>query len=126
MPAQEPEFPKVFSTGNRLQFDWVCGALHDAGIPYFSQECNVGGLRLAQPAFPTAQPGVSWSIYVPNTMAAQARDLIETLPFDKKDDPGFWDFSPYPEMKLLWKFLAVAMIMFFIVSFIYTFWTLFR
>jgi hypothetical protein len=82
MSDEHSRFVAVYATGKRLYFDWVCSALDEADIPYFARQYNAGGLRQALPAFPTAEPGVSWGVWVPDNIAEAAKEEIEALPFD--------------------------------------------
>lgn len=101
-------FVPVFATGQRLYFDWARAALEDACIPYFAREYNAAGLRLALPVFPTAGPGVSWTIWVPDNIAPAAVEQIEALPFDKQPVPRVWDFCARPNVVKFWRMLIVV------------------
>ncbi len=108
MTDENNRFVPVFATGKRLYFDWARAALDDADIPYFAREYNVAGLRLALPAFPTAGPGISWTIWVPDNVAPAAAEEIESLPFDKVSVPNVWDFCADPDAVKFWRMLIIA------------------
>jgi hypothetical protein len=115
MSDEHSRFVAVYATGKRLYFDWACSALDDAGIPYFTRQYNVASLRQALPAFPTAEPGVSWTIWVPDNVAEAAQDEIDALPFDKDPVPGVWDFCSYLDTVRFWRVLILAVLILFLV-----------
>ena len=54
--TEKTESTHVFRTGRIICFDWVCGALDDASIPYQCREETSGGLQFAMPAAPSTAP----------------------------------------------------------------------
>jgi len=118
MANEDKRFVAVYATGKRLYFDWVRETLDDADIPYFAREYNAAGLRRALSAFPTGEPGVSWTIWVPDNVAEAAKEEIEVLPFDKDQVPGVWDFCAYPDVVRFWRILVLAVLIFTLVSLI--------
>jgi hypothetical protein len=83
------------------------------------QERNIGGLRTALPAIPTAMPGVSWAVFVPEAAAAEAERVIGELPFDRSDEPGTWNFSPYPEIRKIVKVLISVWLLILLAGLVY-------
>lgn len=86
-----------------VHFDWACAALDAAGIPFQQREETSGGLRVAMPVAPTPGPGVWWTILVPESWVAQAKDVVLELPFDATTTPDVWSFEPKPVGRRLWQ-----------------------
>lgn len=76
MNTDRTEFTPILRTGQMLSFDWVCGELDEAGIPYQCREESSGGIQMAMPAFPSVMPGTWWTVLVPKLSAPTgSRDL---------------------------------------------------
>ena len=110
MPAQLTKQIVVFRTGHLIYFEWACNALREAGIPFFTQEENAGGLRLAMPVAPSAQPGISWAVLVPEPAVPDAQEVLAGLPFDVRTEAGIWDFQPTRKVKVGWKVYMIIML----------------
>jgi hypothetical protein len=84
----------VLRTGQLWQMDMAEEALKQAGIAYFRQEETSSGLRLAMPLMPSAGPGMSFALLVPETAVAKALEVLSAMPFEIKTNPGAWDGLP--------------------------------
>jgi len=96
-------FVPVLRTGHLMHFDWACAALDDAGIPYQRREETSGGLCVAMPVAPTPGPGVWWTLLVPESWAAHAKEVVVGLPFEPTTAPDVWSYQPKPLGRLLWQ-----------------------
>lgn len=105
MSVARTNFVKVLQTGQLIHMDWACNALDEAGIPYQRREETSGGIRLAMPIAPAVGPGTWWTILVPETSEAQAREVLAGLPFEQTATPDVWSFQPKPAVKLCWQIL---------------------
>ena len=72
--------------------------LKTADIPFFAREENLSGLSLAFPAVPTPGIGTTWSLYVPESFADKAKELLSPLPIELDKQPDFWDFTSDPKV----------------------------
>src|SRR5262245_49508923 len=102
----------VFRTGQVWQIDMAVNALKEARIPYFSEEENAAGLRLAMPVAPAPGPGVCWSLRVPESAVDDANRILSELPFEIKTNPDAWDFHPEPEVKKSWRGWIIVWLVF--------------
>ena len=73
MNTDRTEFTPILRTGQMLSFDWVCGELDEAGIPYQCREESSGGIQMAMPAFPSVMPGTWWTVLVPSSLRQRAQ-----------------------------------------------------
>jgi len=108
--TEKTEFTPILRTGRIICFDWVCGALDDAGIPYQCREESSGGLQFAMPAAPSAAPGTWWTVLVPSVQRPQAQEVLAVMPFDPSMTPDVWDFQPKPSGKLFWQMCAIVVL----------------
>ncbi len=99
MNTERAEFTPILRTGQILCFDWVCGALDDAGIPYQCREESSGGIQVAMPAFPSVMPGTWWTVLVPDSLRQRAQEILASMPFDSGLKPDVWDYQPKPSGK---------------------------
>jgi hypothetical protein len=110
MPAHLTRQIVVLRTGHLVYFEWAYNALKEAGIPFFTQEENAGGLRLAMPVAPSAQSGISWAVLVPEPAVPDAQEVLADLPFDIRTEAGIWDFQPTRRVKVGWKVYMIIML----------------
>ena len=110
MAADHTDYVVVFRTGQLFQVDWVSNSLKEAGIPYFTREETVSGLRLAMPAAPATGPGVWWSVLVPVQLADKAKEVLSALPFKIGTESDIWDFKPTNRVKIGWKVYATGIL----------------
>jgi hypothetical protein len=100
----------VFRTGHLIYFDWACSALKQAKVPFFTQEENSGGLRLAMPVAPSTKPGISWAALVPESAIAAAQKVLSQLPVEVGAEAGIWDFNPSRKAKVAWKICIIFLL----------------
>ncbi|MFM7804282.1 MAG: putative signal transducing protein [Verrucomicrobiota bacterium] len=110
MKSHPSEFTPILSTGKMLCFDWACGALEDAGIPYQCREESSGGLQVAMPAFPSVMPGTWWTVLVPSSQGPEAQEILASMPFDHGTTPDVWDYQPKPSGKRVWQSCAILLL----------------
>ena len=101
-----------------LCFDWACGALDDAGIPYQSREESSGGIQVAMPAFPSVMPGTWWTVLVPSSLRQRAQEILDSMPFDSGLTPDVWDFQPKPSVKRLWQACTIVLLILLLANFV--------
>ena len=114
----------VFRTGILWEYDAIASALKDAGIPYFSCEETSSGLRLAMPAAPSGAPGTWWTVRVPFVALEDAKAVLAQFPFGDKVNPGVYDFTPFLNVKIVWKIAkicGIVVLVLIIVSFLSVF-----
>lgn len=111
-----PQTITVLRTGKLFALDMAVDLLTKESIPHFTHEENFGGLRVALPASPSSGPGVWFVIKVPSQEAERAKHLLSTLPFEITTNPDIWD-STQGEKPLV-KWLQIALLLIFIVSFV--------
>lgn len=83
----------VLRTGKLFVFDMAVDEFKRKGVPHFTQEETVAGLVMAVPAAPSGGPGTWWTIRVPAHCEAEARSILDTLPFPTSTEPDVWDFA---------------------------------
>ena len=106
MSVELTNFVTVFRTGQLVQLDWAFNALEEEGIPCQRREETSGGIRLAMPVAPATGPGTWWSVMVPESYVARAREILAGLPFEQSTTPDVWDFQPKRGVKLGWQIYA--------------------
>jgi len=106
MTTEMTSFVVLFRTGQIVHFDWVCNALEEAGVPFQRQEETSGGIRTAMPLSPSPFPGTWWNVRVPESLAREAQQIMDDLPFEKSSTPGVWSFGPTPSVKFGWQIFA--------------------
>ena len=83
----------VLRTGKLFVFDMAVDEFKRHGVPHFTREETVTGLIEAMPAAPSGGPGTWWTIQVPAECEAEARGILDTLPFPTSTEPDVWDFA---------------------------------
>jgi hypothetical protein len=118
MNTDRTEFTPILRTGQMLSFDWVCGELDEAGIPYQCREESSGGIQVAMPAFPSVMPGTWWTVLVPSSLRQRAQEILDSMPFDSGLTPDVWDFQPKPSVKRLWQACAIVLLALLLANFV--------
>jgi len=118
MNTDRTEFTPILRTGQMLSFDWVCGELEEAGIPYQCREESSGGIQVAMPAFPSVMPGTWWTVLVPSSLRQRAQEILDSMPFDSGLTPDVWDFQPKPSVKRLWQVCAIVLLALLLANFV--------
>ena len=118
MNTDRTEFTPILRTGQMLSFDWVCGELDEAGIPYQCREESSGGIQVAMPAFPSVMPGTWWTVLVPSSLRQRAQEILDSMPFDSGLTPDGWDFQPKPSVKRLWQACAIVLLALLLANFV--------
>lgn len=118
MNTDRTEFTPILRTGQMLSFDWVCGELDEAGIPYQCREESSGGIQVAMPAFPSVMPGTWWTVLVPSSLRQRAQEILDSMPFDSGLTPDVWDFHPKPSVKRLWQACTIVLLALLLANFV--------
>ena len=118
MNTDRTEFTPILRTGQMLSFDWVCGELDEAGIPYQCREESSGGIQVAMPAFPSVMPGTWWTVLVPSSLRQRAQEILDSMPFDSGLTPDVWDFQPKPAGKRLWQACTIVLLALLLANFV--------
>ena len=91
---------QVLRTGRLYVLDMADPALKEAGIPHFMREEGASGMRVAMPVLPSEGPGVWWTILVAEEEFNEAKEVIDSLPFETSNNPDPWEFCPSVKAKL--------------------------
>ena len=104
----------VLKTGRIHELDMAANALTENDIPFFKQQENVSGLKLAMPFQPAMGPGTFYNILVPEQYFDEAKKIMEAIPIDLTEEPDLFHFTTDEKSKKRWKvfvwfILAVAL-----------------
>ncbi|KPK95192.1 hypothetical protein AMJ80_05195 [bacterium SM23_31] len=103
----------IFKTGKIFELDMVTNVLQEKGIPFYTQEESLSGIKLAMSLQPTMGPGIWYSVLVPEKAAKDAKFIISELPIDIGTNPDIWDFGPSKVTKRSWKIFAWSVLLIF-------------
>jgi len=70
----------IFQSKILSHADQVAIALDDAGVSYYRKQ-KIGSIEMEMDDAPVEIQNASWLIYVPKTVADQAREIVKTFPF---------------------------------------------
>lgn len=101
----------IFKTGKLYELDMASNLLSEKSIPFYKENVNSAGLRLAMPFQPIMGSGEWYSILVHKDIAENAKELLSTLPFEIKTEPSIWDFNENLKSKKGWKF-SISLLLF--------------
>ena len=100
----------IFKTGQLYELDMASNLLSENGIPFYKENVNSAGLRLAMPFQPIMGPGEWYSILVHKDIAENTKELLSTLPFEITTEPSIWDFNENLKSKKRWKFFILILL----------------
>jgi len=122
MTYKDDRFVIILKTGKRYELDMATNALTEASIPYYTQEDDSSGVRLAMPISTSMEPGMWWTIFVPEEAVSRAREVIERLPFETKTNPDIWDFGPSKKVKrgfTIYTWIILTLLLILLIKFLF-------
>ena len=115
LPNEEANFTEVFRTGRLWEVELVANELKKQGVPFYQEEQNSGGLRLAKPVMPNMGPGLWWVVLVPESIVKQAKSIISTLPIEVTESPGVWHYNS-GKPNWLFKWYSISILAMFLIG----------
>jgi hypothetical protein len=91
---------EVFRSAFLWEIDRAKDALKEESIPHFAREETFSGFNQAFPASPSAGPGVTWCVLVPESAVDDAKRVLRDLSLDVDNQPSYWDFNSHPRVRL--------------------------